>query len=45
MNNNTLEAIEEICITLIAVSFLILIGVITTHDVPLTPQDNSQLSK
>jgi hypothetical protein len=45
MNNNTLEAIERICIALIAISFFILMGVIATHDAPLTPQDNSQLSK
>lgn len=45
MNNNTLEAIEKICIALIAVSFFILIGVIATSDAPLTPQDNPQLSK
>lgn len=45
MNNNTLEAIEKICIALIAVSFFILIGIVATHEASLTPQDNPQLSK
>lgn len=43
MNNNTLKAIEKICIALIAISFFILIGVVAVYDSSSNCQEAVQL--